>query len=180
VLDPALLRPGRFDRQVVVPTPDVRGREAILKVHTRLPLARMWTWMVLARGTRAFPEPTWRTWSTRPPCWPPRATRTRSSMEDFERAKDKVLMGTERRSLILSDEEKKVTAYHEAGHALVAMLTPGTDPLHKVTIIPRGRALGLTQQLPVDERHTYPREYLINNLACSWADGPPRNWCSRR
>jgi cell division protease FtsH len=99
-------------------------------------------------------------------------------MEDFEQAKDKVLMGTERRSLILNDEEKRVTAYHEAGHALVAKLMPGTDPVHKVTIIPRGRALGLTQQLPVDERHTYPRDYLINNLAVLlWVAGRPRSWC---
>ncbi|KMY65760.1 cell division protein FtsH [Desulfocarbo indianensis] len=166
VLDPALLRPGRFDRQVVVPLPDVRGREAILKVHTRRsPMAPDVDLAVLARGTPGFCGADLENMVNEAALLAARKEKDRLDMEDFEQAKDKVMMGTERRSLILSDEEKRVTAYHEAGHALVAKLTPGTDPVHKVTIIPRGRALGLTQQLPVDERHTYPRSYLINNLA---------------
>jgi cell division protease FtsH len=166
VLDPALLRPGRFDRQVVVPLPDVKGREAILKVHTRRsPMAPDVDLAVLGRGTPGFCGADLENMVNEAALLAARKDKDRIDMDDFEQAKDKVLMGTERRSLILSDEEKKVTAYHEAGHALVAKLTPGTDPVHKVTIIPRGRALGLTQQLPVDERHTYPREYLVNNLA---------------
>jgi len=166
VLDPALLRPGRFDRQVVVPLPDVKGREAILKVHTRRsPMAPDVDLAVLARGTPGFCGADLENMVNEAALLAARKEKDRLDMEDFEQAKDKVMMGTERRSLILSDEEKRVTAYHEAGHALVAKLTPGTDPVHKVTIIPRGRALGLTQQLPVDERHTYPRSYLINNLA---------------
>jgi len=166
VLDPALLRPGRFDRQVVVPLPDVRGREAILEVHTRRsPVDPGVDLSVLARGTPGFCGADLENMVNEAALLAARGDKDRIEMEDFEKAKDKVMMGTERRSLILSDEEKRVTAYHEAGHALVAKLTPGTDPVHKVTIIPRGRALGLTQQLPVDERHTYPRKYLINNLA---------------
>ena len=166
VLDPALLRPGRFDRQVVVPTPDVKGREAILKVHTRRsPVAPNVDLSVLARGTPGFSGADLENMVNEAALLAARENKDSIEMEDFERAKDKVMMGAERRSLIISEEEKKVTAYHEAGHALVAKLTPGTDPLHKVTIIPRGRALGLTQQLPVDERHTYPRDYLVNNLA---------------
>ena len=165
VLDPALLRPGRFDRQVVVPAPDVKGREAILKVHTRrTPLADDVDLSVLARGTPGFSGADLENMVNEAALIAAREGKDALEQEDFERAKDKVMMGTERRSLIISDEEKKVTAYHEAGHALVAKLTPGTDPVHKVTIIPRGRALGLTQQLPVDERHTYPRDYLFNNL----------------
>jgi cell division protease FtsH len=166
VLDPALLRPGRFDRQVVVPLPDVKGRERILKVHTRrTPVAQDVDLSVLARGTPGFCGADLENMVNEAALLAARRDKDRIEMEDLEQAKDKVMMGTERRSLILSDEEKRVTAYHEAGHALVAKLTPGTDPVHKVTIIPRGRALGLTQQLPVDERHTYPRNYLINNLA---------------
>ena len=166
VLDPALLRPGRFDRQVVVPLPDIRGREEILKVHTRrTPIDRDVNLAILARGTPGFSGADLENMVNEAALIAARGDKDALHMEDFEKAKDKVMMGTERRSLILSDEEKRVTAYHEAGHALVAKLTPGTDPLHKVTIIPRGRALGLTQQLPVDERHTYPRDYLINNLA---------------
>jgi cell division protease FtsH len=166
VLDPALLRPGRFDRQVVVPLPDVKGREAILKVHTRRsPMAPDVDLAVLGRGTPGFCGADLENMVNEAALLAARNNKDRIDMEDFEQAKDKVLMGTERRSLILSDEEKRVTAYHEAGHALVARLIPGTDPVHKVTIIPRGRALGLTQQLPVDDRHTYPRDYLVNNLA---------------
>jgi cell division protease FtsH len=166
VLDPALLRPGRFDRQVVVPLPDVKGRERILKVHTRrTPVATDVDLAVLARGTPGFCGADLENMVNEAALLAARRDKDRIEMDDLEQAKDKVMMGTERRSLILSDEEKRVTAYHEAGHALVAKLTPGTDPVHKVTIIPRGRALGLTQQLPVDERHTYPRNYLVNNLA---------------
>ncbi|MCB2225216.1 MAG: ATP-dependent zinc metalloprotease FtsH [Desulfarculaceae bacterium] len=166
VLDPALLRPGRFDRQVVVPVPDVRGREAILGVHTRRsPLAPDVDLAILARGTPGFSGADLENMVNEAALIAARDNKNRLEMVDFEKAKDKVMMGSERRSLILSDEEKKTTAYHEAGHAMVAMLTPGTDPVHKVTIIPRGRALGLTQQLPVDERHTYSRDYLVNNLA---------------
>ena len=166
VLDPALLRPGRFDRQVVVPLPDIRGREEILKVHTRrTPIDRDVNLGVLARGTPGFSGADLENMVNEAALIAARGEKDALQMEDFEKAKDKVMMGTERRSLILSDEEKRVTAYHEAGHALVAKLIPGTDPVHKVTIIPRGRALGLTQQLPVDERHTYPRDYLVNNLA---------------
>ncbi len=166
VLDPALLRPGRFDRQVVVPLPDVKGREAILKVHTRRsPMAPDVDLAVLGRGTPGFCGADLENMVNEAALLAARKDKDRIDMVDFEEAKDKVLMGTERRSLILSDEEKRVTAYHEAGHALVARLIPNTDPVHKVTIIPRGRALGLTQQLPVDDRHTYPRDYLINNLA---------------
>ncbi len=165
VLDPALLRPGRFDRQVVVPTPDVRGREAILKVHTRrTPVGPDVDLGVLARGTPGFSGADLENLVNEAALLAARSNKDQLEHDDFERAKDKVLMGTERRSLILSDEEKQVTAYHEAGHALVALLTPGTDPLHKVTIIPRGRALGLTQQLPTDDRHTYPRDYLVASL----------------
>ncbi|MCF8041029.1 MAG: ATP-dependent zinc metalloprotease FtsH [Desulfarculaceae bacterium] len=166
VLDPALLRPGRFDRQVVVPTPDVKGREAILNVHTRrTPLSPDVDLSVLARGTPGFSGADLENMVNEAALLAARDDKNRIDMVDFEKAKDKVMMGAERRSLILSEDEKRTTAYHEAGHALVAMLTPGTDPVHKVTIIPRGRALGLTQQLPVDERHTYSRDYLINNLA---------------
>jgi cell division protease FtsH len=166
VLDPALLRPGRFDRQVVVPVPDVRGREAILAVHSRrTPLAPDVDLSVLARGTPGFSGADLENMVNEAALLAARDNKNRLEMVDFEKAKDKVMMGTERRSLILTDEEKRTTAYHEAGHAMVAMLTPGTDPVHKVTIIPRGRALGLTQQLPVDERHTYSRDYLLNNLA---------------
>jgi cell division protease FtsH len=165
-LDPALLRPGRFDRQVVVPVPDVRGREAILAVHSRrTPLAPDVDLSVLARGTPGFSGADLENMVNEAALLAARDNKNRLEMVDFEKAKDKVMMGTERRSLILTDEEKRTTAYHEAGHAMVAMLTPGTDPVHKVTIIPRGRALGLTQQLPVDERHTYSRDYLLNNLA---------------
>ena len=150
VLDPALLRPGRFDRQVVVPLPDVRGRKRILAVHSRkCPLAEEVDLEVLARGTPGFSGADLENLVNEAALHAAKVGKDRVNMSDFEEAKDKVLMGKERRSIILSDEEKKTTAYHEAGHALVAKLIPGTDPVHKVTIIPRGMALGLTQQLPV-------------------------------
>jgi len=166
VLDPALLRPGRFDRQVVVGRPDVRGREAILKVHTQtVPLDDNVDLKVIARGTPGFTGADLANLVNEASLLAARRDRKSVTMVDFEDAKDKVLMGVERRSLVISDKEKKTTAYHEAGHALVAFLLPGTDPIHKVTIIPRGQALGVTQQLPTDERHTYPRTYLHNTLA---------------
>jgi len=166
VLDPALLRPGRFDRQVVVPVPDVRGREEILKVHAaKTPLADDVDISVIAKGTPGFSGADLENLVNEAALIAARANKDKVEMIDFEKAKDKVLMGVERKSLIMSDQEKEITAYHEAGHCLVAKLLPGTDPVHKVTIIPRGRALGLTQQLPEDERHTYPRSYLMNNLA---------------
>jgi len=165
VLDPALLRPGRFDRRVVVPRPDVKGREGILRVHIRrVPLASDVDVSVLARGTPGFTGADVENLVNEAALLAARNNKDKVDMGDFEVAKDKVLMGSERKSMIISDEEKRITAYHEAGHALVAKLLPGTDPVHKVTIIPRGMALGLTQQLPIDEKHTYPREYLLSNL----------------
>jgi cell division protease FtsH len=165
VLDPALLRPGRFDRQVVVPVPDVRGREAILKVHTRKTrLADDIDLSVIARGTPGFTGADIENMTNEAALLAARRSKDKIDMSDLEDAKDKVLMGTERKSMIISDEEKKTTAYHEAGHTLVAKLLPNTDPIHKVTIIPRGRALGLTQQLPLDDKHTYSKEYLISNI----------------
>ena len=165
VLDPALLRPGRFDRRVVVPRPDVKGREGILQVHTRkVPLAPDVDVSVLARATPGFAGADLENLVNEAALLAARNNKEKVDMGDFELAKDKVMMGAERRSMIISDEEKRNTAYHEAGHALVAKLLPGADPIHKVTIIPRGMALGLTQQLPMDEKHTYPREYLLNNL----------------
>ena len=166
VLDPALLRPGRFDRQVVVPTPDVRGRRRILEVHTkRSPLSPDVNLEVLARGTPGFSGADLENLVNEAALQAAKVNKDRVDMADFEHAKDKVLMGKERRSLILSDEEKRTTAFHEAGHALVAKKLPGTDPIHKVSIIPRGMALGITMQLPTDDRHNYSRDYLQNNLA---------------
>ena len=166
VLDPALLRPGRFDRQVVVPVPDVRGREAILNVHVNnVPLASDVDLAIIAKGTPGFSGADLENLVNEAALLAAKEDKKAVGMVDFEMAKDKVLMGAERKSMIISDKEKRVTAYHEAGHTLVAKLIPGTDPIHKVTIIPRGRALGLTQQLPEDERHSYPRSYLLNNLA---------------
>lgn len=166
VLDPALLRPGRFDRQVVVPQPDVKGRLEILKVHTRnIPVDDQVKLDEIARGTPGFSGADLENLVNEAALIAARKTKTKVEKTDFEAAKDKVLMGVERKSMIISDTEKKNTAYHEAGHALVAKLTPGTDPLHKVSIIPRGRALGVTQQLPLDDRYTYPSEYLMNALA---------------
>ncbi len=165
VLDPALLRPGRFDRQVVVARPDIRGREEILKVHVKkIPLAPDVELGILARGTPGFSGADLANLVNEAALLAARENKRFVEMKDFESAKDKVLMGVERKSLILSEEERRATAYHEAGHALVARLIPGTDPIHKVTIIPRGRALGITQQLPMDEKHNYHREYLLNNI----------------
>jgi cell division protease FtsH len=166
VLDPALLRPGRFDRQVVVPVPDIGGREGIHKVHLKKKLvADDVDVKVLARGTPGFTGADIENMVNEAALMAARQGKDRVEMVDFENAKDKVLMGTERKSMIISEEEKKITAYHESGHTLVARLLPDTDPIHKVTIIPRGRALGLTQQLPVDEKHTYPKEHLLNNIS---------------
>ncbi len=166
VLDPALLRPGRFDRRVVVPRPDVRGREEILRVHTRkVPVSDDVDLSVIARGTPGFSGADVANLVNEAALWAARQNRKVVMMADFEMSKDKVLMGVERRSMILSDEEKKNTAYHEAGHALVAAMTPGADPLHKVTIIPRGMALGVTMQLPIDDKHTYTKEFLESQLA---------------
>ncbi|OFV88223.1 MAG: cell division protein FtsH [Acidobacteria bacterium RBG_16_68_9] len=165
VLDPALLRAGRFDRRVVVPRPDVKGREGILRVHVRrVPLAQDVDIGTLARGTPGFAGADLENLVNEAALLAARQNKERVGMRDFELAKDKVMMGSERKSMIISLEERRNTAYHEAGHALVAKLTPGADPVHKVTIIPRGMALGVTQQLPIDERHTYTREFLLNNL----------------
>jgi cell division protease FtsH len=160
VLDSALLRPGRFDRQIVVDRPDVRGREGILMVHTRkIPLASNVNISVLAKGTPGFSGADLANLVNESALLAARKNKKKVEMVDLEEAKDKVLMGTERKSLLISDEEKKSTAYHEAGHALVAKLTPGSDPIHKVTIIPRGRALGTTTSLPIDEKHNYAKDY---------------------
>jgi cell division protease FtsH len=165
VLDPALLRPGRFDRHVVVPRPDIKGREGILQVHSRkVPLAADVDVSILARSTPGLTGADLENLVNEAALLAARNDQQKVNMIDLELAKDKVMMGAERRSMIISDEEKRNTAYHEAGHALVAKLLPGADPIHKVTIIPRGMALGLTQQLPEDEKHNYPREYLLNNL----------------
>ena len=165
VLDPALLRPGRFDRQVVVPLPDVKGREKILEVHTKKTvLAEDVAFAVIARGTPGFSGADIENLVNESVLYAARTGKDKVTMSDFEFAKDKVLMGAERKSMVISDLEKKNTAYHESGHVLVARLLPGSDPIHKVTIIPRGMALGVTQQLPVDEKHTYPKKYLLNNI----------------
>ena len=166
VLDPALLRPGRFDRRVVVPRPDLRGREEILRVHARrVPLAEGVDLAVHARGTPGFTGADLANLINEAALMAARNNRKTVIMDDLEAAKDKVLMGAERRSMIITDEEKRNTAYHEAGHALVAAKMPQSDPLHKVTIIPRGMALGVTMQLPTDDKHTYSREYLQSRLA---------------
>ena len=166
VLDPALLRPGRFDRRVVVPHPDVRGREEILRVHSRhVPTDESVDVQTLARATPGFSGADLENLVNEAALLAARHNKEKVSMEDFELSKDKVLMGAERRSLILTSEEKRNTAYHEAGHALVAGLTPGSDPVHKVSIIPRGMALGVTQQVPVDDRHTFSKEYVLKRLA---------------
>ena len=166
VLDPALLRPGRFDRQVVVARPDVRGRIGILKVHTKkIPLSPDVELETLARGTPGFSGADLANLVNEAALLAARKNKKLVDMVDFESAKDKVLMGVERKSMVISEKERRVTAYHEAGHALVAKLIPGTDPIHKVTIIPRGRALGVTQQLPLEDKHNYPKEFLLNEIA---------------
>src|SRR6201993_264937 len=165
VLDPALLRPGRFDRRVVVARPDVKGREEILRVHTRkVPIGDDVDLSIIARGTPGFSGADLANLVNEAALWAARQNRKFVTMADFEMSKDKVLMGVERKSMILSDEEKKNTAYHEAGHALIAAMTPGADPVHKVTIIPRGIALGLTMQLPEADKHTYTKTYLEGTL----------------
>jgi cell division protease FtsH len=166
VLDPALLRPGRFDRRVVVPRPDVKGREGILRVHTRrVPLSDDVDITKLARQTPGFAGADLENLVNEAALLAARRTKDKVDMMDFELAKDKVLMGAERRSMVMSLHERRNTAYHESGHALVAMLLPGADPVHKVTIIPRGMALGVTQQLPLDDRYTYSRDYLMTRLS---------------
>ena len=165
VLDPALLRPGRFDRQVMVPRPDVRGREEILKVHSKnTPLEDDIKLPVIARSTPGFTGADLENLVNESALRAARFNRKKITMEDFEYAKDKVLMGVERKSMIISDNERKITSYHEAGHALVAKLTPGTDPIHKVTIIPRGMALGVTQQLPIEDKYTLSKSYLNGTI----------------
>jgi len=164
VLDPALLRPGRFDRNVVIERPDWRDREQILKVHTRkIPLAPDVNLTMIAKGTPGMTGADLEGLVNEAAILSARDNELVVSLKQLERAKDKILMGGERHMMI-SDEEKRITAYHEAGHALVARLLPSTDPVHKVTIIPRGRALGVTQQLPEDDRYHYPRAYLVNRL----------------
>ena len=166
VLDPALLRPGRFDRQVVVPLPDIRGREEILKVHMRkVPVAGDVRADIVARGTPGFSGADLANLVNEAALFAARSNKRLVDMEDFEKAKDKIMMGAERRSMVMSEEEKRNTAYHESGHAVVAKLLPKADPVHKVTIIPRGRALGVTMQLPVEDRYAYDREYLMNRIA---------------
>jgi len=166
VLDPALLRPGRFDRRVVVPRPDMKGREGILRVHVRkVPIADDVSVDKLARGTPGFAGADLENLVNEAALLAARRNKDKVDMGDFELAKDKVMMGAERRSMVMSLGERRNTAYHEGGHALVAMLLPGADPVHKVTIIPRGMALGITQQLPLDDRYTYTREYLMTRLA---------------
>ena len=166
VLDPALLRPGRFDRRVVVSRPDVRGREGILKVHTRkIPLGEDVDISVIARGTPGFTGADLANLVNEAALNAARYNKKLVAMSDFELAKDKVLMGAERKSMVISNEEKRVTAYHEAGHTLVGLKVPNADPVHKVTIIPRGMALGLTQQLPEGDRHNYSEEYLLGQIA---------------
>ena len=166
VLDPALLRPGRFDRRVVVGRPDVQGREAILRVHTKkIPLGDNVELSVLARGTPGLAGADLANLVNEAALNAARQNRKVVMMTDFEMAKDKILMGAERKSMVMSDAEKRNTAYHEAGHALVAAMLPNADPLHKVTIIPRGMALGVTMQLPIDDKHSYNKDYLLAQLA---------------
>jgi cell division protease FtsH len=165
VLDPALLRPGRFDRRVVVGRPDVKGREGILKVHTRkIPLDEAVDINVIARGTPGFTGADLANLVNEAALNAARYNKKVVTMSDFELSKDKVLMGAERRSMVISDAEKRLTAYHEAGHTLVGLKVPSADPVHKVSIIPRGMALGVTQQLPEGDRHSYTKEYLLSQI----------------
>jgi len=166
ILDPALLRPGRFDRQVVVPLPDIRGREEILKVHMRkVPISGDVKADIIARGTPGFSGADLANLVNEAALFAARTNKRLVDMDDFEKAKDKIMMGAERRSMVMSEEEKMNTAYHESGHAVVAKLVPKSDPVHKVTIIPRGRALGLTMQLPEEDRYAYDRQYLMSRIA---------------
>jgi cell division protease FtsH len=169
VLDPALLRPGRFDRQIVVDMPDVRGREMILKVHARkIPLADDVLLAVIARATPGLAGADLANIVNEAALLAARRNKNKVEMVDFEDAKDKVMLGVERKSLVLSDEERKLTAYHEAGHALVSVRVPGLDPVHKVTIVPRGRALGITFSLPEEDRHNYTKAYILGRLAMAY------------
>jgi cell division protease FtsH len=166
VLDPALLRPGRFDRQVVVPLPDIRGREEILKVHMRkVPLAPDVKPDIIARGTPGFSGADLANLVNEAALFAARQNKRLVDMDDFERAKDKIIMGAERRSMVMPEEERRNTAYHESGHAIVARMLPKTDPVHKVTIIPRGRALGVTMQLPTEDRYSQDRTRLLSMIA---------------
>lgn len=166
VLDPALMRPGRFDRQVVVPLPDIKGREQILNVHMRkVPLANDVEAHVIARGTPGFSGADLANLVNEAALFAARRNKKLVDMHDFEDAKDKIIMGAERRSMVMKEDERRNTAYHESGHAIVAQLLPGTDPVHKVTIIPRGRALGVTMQLPEEDRYSYTKDYLVNQIA---------------
>jgi cell division protease FtsH len=166
VLDPALLRPGRFDRQVVVPLPDIRGREQILTVHMRkVPIAPDVRGDILARGTPGFSGADLANLVNEAALFAARSSKRLVDMEDFERAKDKIMMGAERRSVVMPEDERRNTAYHESGHVVVAKLLPKADPVHKVTIIPRGRALGVTMQLPEEDRYSYDRQYIMNRIA---------------
>ena len=166
VLDPALMRPGRFDRQVVVPLPDIRGREQILMVHMRkVPLSPDVKADIIARGTPGFSGADLANLVNEAALFAARSNKRLVDMEDFEKAKDKIMMGAERRSMVMNEDEKRNTAYHESGHAVVAKLMPKSDPVHKVTIIPRGRALGLTMQLPEEDRYAYDRVYLMSRIA---------------
>jgi cell division protease FtsH len=166
VLDPALMRPGRFDRQVVVPLPDIRGREQILLVHMRkVPLAGDVKAEIIARGTPGFSGADLANLVNEAALFAARKSKRLVDMEDFELAKDKIMMGAERKSMVMSDEERKNTAYHESGHTVVAKLLPKSDPVHKVTIIPRGRALGVTMQLPEQDRYSYDRDYLLQRIS---------------
>ena len=169
VLDPALLRPGRFDRQIVVDSPDVRGREGILRVHTRkIPLAADVRLDIVAKGTPGLAGADLANLVNEAAVLAARLNKNLVEMHDFEEAKDKVMLGVERRSLVLTEDERRLTAYHEAGHAIVGLKLPGSDPLHKVTIIPRGRALGLTHWLPEEDRHNYTKQFLEGRLACAF------------
>ena len=171
VLDPALLRPGRFDRQVVVPLPDIRGREQILKVHCRkVPIADDVDPSALARGTPGFSGADLANLVNEAALFAARASRRLVGMEEFERAKDKIMMGAERKSMVMSEKEKRTTAFHEAGHAIVGRLVPDHDPVYKVTIIPRGRALGVTQFLPEQDRYSHSRQYILSSI-CSLFGG---------
>jgi cell division protease FtsH len=166
VLDPALLRPGRFDRQVVVPLPDIRGREQILLVHMRkVPMAPDVKADIIARGTPGFSGADLANLVNEAALFAARSNKRLVDMDDFERAKDKIIMGAERRSIVMPEEERRNTAYHESGHAIVAKLLPKTDPVHKVTIIPRGRALGVTMQLPIEDRYSMDRKHMLNMIS---------------
>jgi cell division protease FtsH len=166
VLDPALMRPGRFDRQVVVPLPDIRGREQILLVHMRkVPMAPDVKADIIARGTPGMSGADLANLVNEAALFAARSSKRLVDMHDFERAKDKIIMGAERRSIVMPEEERRNTAYHESGHAIVAVLLPKTDPVHKVTIIPRGRALGVTMQLPTEDRYSMDRNHMLNMIS---------------